>query len=88
MHSGKSRRRGSRHVWGQRLTKKNAARTRVEVRRPADGESLNVERGFLEPRGIVDDEDERAETDLAAQDQIAARRHDEDWKTQPRRKVA
>ena len=50
------------------------------MRRPTDGESLNVEWGFLEPRGVVDGEDERAETDLAAQDQIAAGRHDEDGK--------
>ena len=48
--------------------------------RPADRESLNVERGFLEPRGVVDGEDERAETDLAAEDQIAAGRHGEDGK--------
>ena len=50
------------------------------MRRPTDGESLDVERGFLEPCGVVGDEGERTEMDLAVRDQTAAGRHDEDEK--------
>ena len=38
----------------------------VKVRRPADRERVDVERSLLKPSGVVDDERERAETDLAA----------------------
>ena len=40
--------------------------TRPKVRRPADGEHVDVERSLLKPSGVVGDERERAETDLAA----------------------
>ena len=45
---------------------------RAKVRCPADGERLNVEWRFLEPSGVVDDEHERAETDLPALGQSSA----------------
>ena len=51
----------------RRLPEKNAMNTRAEVRRPADGESLDVEGGFLEPGGVISDEDERSEADLVLQ---------------------
>ena len=38
----------------------------TKVRRPADGEHIDVEWSLLELGGVVDNEDERAETDLAA----------------------
>ena len=37
----------------------------------------SVEWSFLEPSGVVSDEGERAETDLAALDQNSTRNHDE-----------
>ena len=48
-----------------------------KVRRPADGELLNIEGSLLEPGGAVGDENERAETDLAALSQTTARNHDD-----------
>ena len=53
----------------------------AEVRRPANRERLDVQRGFLEPRRVVSDENERAETDLAALNHLAAGNHDDDRKT-------
>ena len=47
------------------------------MRRTADGERINVEWSLLEPSGVVGDERERTETDLAALDQNSARNHDE-----------
>ena len=44
----------------------------AKVRCPADGERLDVEWSFLEPSGVVGDEHERAETDLAALGQSSA----------------
>ena len=48
------------------MPQEDAADTRAKVRCPADGERLNVEWSFLEPSGVVGDEHERAEMDLAA----------------------
>ena len=54
---------------------------RVKVHRPLDGERHNVKGSFLKPTGVVGDENERAETDLAALSQSAAGNHDDDdWK--------
>ena len=59
------------------------------MRRSTDRERLDVERSFLKPGGVVDDEDERAKTDLAALSQTSARNHDEKSrrKLQPHQKV-
>ena len=62
---------------GRRLPQQNAANTCVKVRCPADGERLDVEWSLLEPSGIVGDEHERAEMDLAALSQTSAWNHDE-----------
>ena len=45
---------------------------RAKVRCPVDRERLNVKWHFLEPSGVVGDEYERAETDLAALSQTSA----------------
>ena len=51
------------------------------MRRPADGERLDVEGGLLEPGGVVGDNNERVETDLAALSQTSAGNHDDAiWK--------
>ena len=55
----------SRPILGRRLPKKDATYARAKVRRPSDGERLDVKGSFLKPSGIVGDENERAETDLA-----------------------
>ena len=53
----------------------------AKVRRPADGERVDVEWSFLKPSGVVGDERERAERDLAALHQSSAQKHDQrDWK--------
>ena len=62
---------------GQRLPQKDAADARAKVRRPADRECVDVERSLLKPSGVVGDERERAETDLAALHQNSARNHDD-----------
>ena len=49
----------------------------AKVRRPADGERIDVEWSLLKPSGVVGDERERAETDLAALHQNSARNHDQ-----------
>ena len=51
---------------GRRLPQEDAADARAKVRCPADGECIDVERRLLKPGGVVGDEGERAETDLAA----------------------
>ena len=51
------------------MPQENAADTRAKVRRPTDGKRVDVEWSLLEPSGVVGDERERAETDLAALDQ-------------------
>ena len=50
----------------------DAADARAKVRRPADGERVDVEWSFLKPSGVVGDECERAKTDLAALNQNSA----------------
>ena len=45
---------------------------RAEVRCPADGERVDVEWSLLKPSGVVGDERERAETDLATLNQNSA----------------
>ena len=54
------------------MLEKDAADARVKVRCPADGERLDVEWSLLEPSGVVCDEHERVETDLAALGQSSA----------------
>ena len=49
----------------------------TKVRRPSDGERLDVEGSFLKPGGVVGYKDERAETDLAAISQSIAGNHDD-----------
>ena len=56
----------SRLILGRRLPQEDAADARAKVRCPANGERLDVEWSLLEPSGVVGDEHERAETDLAA----------------------
>ena len=64
----------------RRLPQKDAANARAKLRCPADGERLDVEWSLLNPGGVVGDENERAETDLAALSQLAAGNHDDDRK--------
>ena len=59
------------------MPQENAADARAKVRCPADGERLKVEWSFPEPSGVVGDEHERVETDLAALHQNFARNHDD-----------
>ena len=49
----------------------------AKVRRPVDGERFDVEWSLLKPSGVVGDERERAEMDLAALHQNSARNHDD-----------
>ena len=67
----------SRLILSRRLPEKDAADARAKVRRPADGERLDVEWSLLKPGGVVGDEDERAETDLVALSQSTVRNHDD-----------
>ena len=55
----------------------DAAATCTKVCRPTDEERLDIERGLLEPGGVVGDEDERAERELAALSQTTAGNHDD-----------
>ena len=57
---------------GRRLPQEDTADARAKVRCPTDGERLDIEWSFLEPSGVVGDEHERAETDLAALGQSSA----------------
>ena len=50
---------------------------RAKVRRPADGEHVDVEWSLLKPSGVVGDKHERAEMDLAALSQTSTWNHDE-----------
>ena len=59
------------------MSQQNAADTCAKVCRPADWEHVDVELSLLEPGGVVGDERERAETDLAALDQSSTGNHDE-----------
>ena len=47
------------------------------MRRPADGERLDVEWSLVEPSGVIGDEDERAKMDVAAISQSSTRNHDD-----------
>ena len=47
------------------------------MRRPSDGECLDVKGSFLKPGGVVGDENEHAETDLVDLSQSAAGNHDD-----------
>ena len=76
-NSGGTRHRGSRPILGRRLPEKDATNACAKVRRPSDGERLDVKGSFLKPSGVVDDENERAETDLAALSQSTAGNHDD-----------
>ena len=63
------------------MPEKVAAETRAKVHHPVDGERIDVERSSLNPGGVIGDEDERAETDLAAHNQfVGGNRDDENWK--------
>ena len=78
-YSGESGRRGSRPILGRRLPQEDAAGTRAEVRRPVNGERLDVEGSFLELGRVISNEGECAETDLVAQRQSTTENHvDED----------
>ena len=59
------------------MPQENAMDARAKVRCPASMECVHVERSLLEPRRVVDDERERAETDLAALHRNSAKNHDD-----------
>ena len=80
-HNGERRHYRSRPILGRWLPQEDAANARAKVRCPADGECLDVERGLLEPSGVIGDESERTETDLVALDQSSAGNHDEGDRT-------
>ena len=71
------RRYGGRPILGRRLPQEDATNACAEMRRTADGERVDVEWRLLKPGGVVGDERERAETDLAALHQNSARNHDQ-----------
>ena len=54
------------------MPQEDAAEARAKVRRPADGERVDVEWSLLKPSGVVGDEREHAEMDLAALNQNSA----------------
>ena len=54
------------------MPQKDAADAHSKVRSSADWERVDVERSLLKPGKVVDDERERAETDLAALNQNSA----------------
>ena len=59
------------------MPKKDAANACAKVRRPVDGERLDVEWSLVEPSGVVGDENKCAETDLVAFSQSSAGNHDD-----------
>ena len=59
------------------MSQQNTADTRPKMRRTADEERVDVESSLLEPSGVIGNESERTETDLASLDQNSARNHDE-----------
>ena len=71
------RRYGGRPILGRRLPQEDATNTCAEVRRTADGERVDVEWCLLKPGGVVGDEHESAEADLAALHQNSARNQDQ-----------
>ena len=54
------------------MPQEDATNARAKVRCPADEERLDIKWRFLEPSGVVGDEHEQAETDLAALGQTSA----------------
>ena len=62
----------SRLTLGRRLPQEDAADAHAKVRRPVDGECVNVEWILLKPSGVVGDKHKSAETDLAALNQTSA----------------
>ena len=68
---------GGRPILGRRLPQEDATNACTEVRRTADGERVDVKWCLLKPGGVVGDERERAEVDLAALHQNSARNHDQ-----------
>ena len=54
------------------MPQEDAADARVKGRRSTDWERVDVERSLLKTSRVVDDERERAETDLAALNQNSA----------------
>ena len=68
---------GSRPILGRRLPQEDTTDACAKVRRPADGERVDVEWSLLKPSGVVGDKHERAETDLAALSQTSAWNHDD-----------
>ena len=66
---------------GRRLPQEDTTDACAKVRLPADVERIDVKWSLLKPRGVVGDEHERTETDLAAFHQSSSRNHDQgDWK--------
>ena len=59
------------------MPQENAVDARAKVHCPADRECVHVERSLLKPGGVVSDERERAETDLAALHQNSVENHDD-----------
>ena len=77
-NSEEGRHHRSRPILSRWLLEKDVVNAREKVHRLSDGERLNVKGSFLKPSGVVGDENERAETDLAALSQSAAGNHDDD----------
>ena len=59
------------------MPQENTADARAKVRCPADRERVHIERSLLKPGGVVGDEREPAETDLAALHQNSVKNHDD-----------
>ena len=59
------------------MPQENAADARTKVRCPADRERVHVERSLLKLGGVVGDERERTEMDLAALHQNSVENHDD-----------
>ena len=59
------------------MPQENATDARAKMRCPTDRERVHVERSLLKPGGVVGDERERAQTDLAALHQNSVRNHDQ-----------
>ena len=62
---------------GGRLPQEDTVDTCAKMHRSADWERVDVEWSLLKPSGVVGDERERAETDLAALSQTSAWNHDD-----------
>ena len=77
-NSGEGRHHRSRPILSRRLPEKDTTNARAKVHCPSDGEHLNIKGSFLKPSGVVGDENECAEMDLAALSQSSAGNHDDD----------